>query len=54
MGEKGKEDPEMKAFLIDTDVLIDHLRGEEKARRFLQQWKTPEASLHYSVFLFFF
>jgi len=49
MGEKGKEDLEMKAFLIDTDVLIDHLRGEEKARRFLQQWKPPEASLHYSV-----
>ena len=39
----------MKACLIDTDVLIDHLRGEEKARRFFKESISQEASLYYSV-----
>ena len=39
----------MKRFLIDTDVIIDHLRGEEKARDFLKQIKSGETDILYSV-----
>ncbi len=39
----------MRPRLIDTDVLIDHLRGEEKARRFFRETLSQEISLHYSV-----
>ena len=38
----------MKRYLIDTDVIIDHLRGERKARDFLKQIK-EEADILYSV-----
>ena len=38
----------MKAHLIDTDVLIDHLCGEEKARRFFKESISQEASLYFS------
>jgi hypothetical protein len=49
MGEKSKKGDGMKRYLLDTDVLIDHLRGEEKAHQFLGQL-TPETSLvFYSV-----
>ena len=39
----------MKRFLIDTDVIIDHLRGEKEARDFLKQIKSIEADILYSV-----
>ena len=39
----------MKRCLIDTDVIIDHLRGEEKARDFLKMIKAEEADILYSV-----
>lgn len=39
----------MKRCLIDTDVMIDHLRGEEKARDFLKMSKAEEADILYSV-----
>ena len=39
----------MNRCLIDTDVIIDHLRGEEKARDFLKQLKAEEADILYSV-----
>lgn len=38
-----------KLYLLDTDVLIDHLRGQEKARKLLQGMKQEGASLFYSV-----
>ena len=39
----------MKRCLIDTDVIIDHLRGEEKARDFLKMIKAEEADIFYSI-----
>ncbi len=39
----------MKRCLIDTDVIIDHLRGEERARDFLKQMKAEDADILYSV-----
>lgn len=39
----------MNAYLIDTDVLIDHLRGVEKAYRFMQEIKSRESAVFYSV-----
>ena len=39
----------MKRYLIDTDVIIDHLRGERKARDFLKQIKEEESDILYSV-----
>lgn len=39
----------MKQCLIDTDVIIDHLRGEEKAREFLKQIRAEEIDILYSV-----
>jgi len=39
----------MKRFLIDTDVIIDHLRGEEKARNYLRQIKSEHSDVLYSV-----
>ncbi len=39
----------MERCLIDTDILIDHLRGEEKARDFLRQSKSEKSDIFYSV-----
>lgn len=39
----------MERCLIDTDIIIDHLRGEEKARDFLRQTKSEETDILYSV-----
>ena len=39
----------MNRCLIDTNVIIDHLRGEERARDFLKQLKAEEADILYSV-----
>jgi len=39
----------MKRCLIDTDVIVDHLRGEEKARDFLKQIKAEETDILCSV-----
>ena len=39
----------MRRCLIDTDVIIDHLRGEERARDFLKQMKAEDADILYSV-----
>ncbi len=39
----------MKRFLIDNDVIIDHLRGEEKARSYLRQIKSEHSDVLYSV-----
>ena len=39
----------MKRYLIDTDIIIDHLKGVERARDFLKQIKTEEAEILYSV-----
>ena len=39
----------MERYLIDTDVLIDHLRGEEKAVRFLKQLRPQKAFIFCSV-----
>lgn len=39
----------MKRCLIDTDIIIDHLRGEEKARDFLKQIKSEDSDTLYSV-----
>ena len=39
----------MTAYLIDTDVLIDHLRGVEKAYRFMQEIESQESAVFYSV-----
>ena len=39
----------MTAYLIDTDVLIDHLRGVEKAYRFMQEIESRESAVFYSV-----
>ncbi|MBM4329691.1 MAG: type II toxin-antitoxin system VapC family toxin [Deltaproteobacteria bacterium] len=39
----------MNACLIDTDVLVDHLRGEEKAYKFLEHMNAREATVFYSV-----
>ena len=39
----------MKRFLIDTDVIIDHLRGKEKARSYLRQIKSEHSNVLYSV-----
>ena len=39
----------MKRCMIDTDVIIDYLRGEEKARDFLKMIKAEEADILYSV-----
>jgi predicted nucleic acid-binding protein len=36
-------------YLIDTDILIDHLRGETKARDFLKEAKIQGGELCYSV-----
>lgn len=35
----------MKRYLIDTDVLIDHLRGENKARDFLHDLRPSQADV---------
>lgn len=39
----------MKGCLIDTDIIIDHLRGVERARDLLKQIKSEEAEILYSV-----
>jgi predicted nucleic acid-binding protein len=39
----------MERYLVDTDVIIDHLRGEEKARDFLKRMKAEDAEILYSV-----
>jgi predicted nucleic acid-binding protein len=39
----------MERYLIDTDVIIDHLRGEEKARDLLKGIKVKDADILYSV-----
>jgi hypothetical protein len=39
----------MTAYLIDTDVLIDHLRGLEKAYRFMKEIESRESAVFYSV-----
>lgn len=39
----------MERYLIDTDIIIDHLRGEEKARDFLRQIKSGGSDILYSV-----
>ncbi len=39
----------MGKYLIDTDVLIDHLRGEEKALHFLKQLNLQKSQIFYSV-----
>ncbi len=39
----------MSRCLIDTDVIIDHLRGEERALDFLRQMKAEDADILYSV-----
>lgn len=39
----------MKRYLIDTDIIIDHLKGVERARDFLKQIKSEEAEILYSV-----
>jgi predicted nucleic acid-binding protein len=39
----------MNAYLIDTDVLIDHLRGVEKAYRFMQEIEPRQSTVFYSV-----
>jgi len=39
----------MARYLIDTDVIIDHLRGEERARDFLRRKKAEDADILYSV-----
>ncbi len=39
----------MMRYLIDTDVIIDHLRGEEKAHSFLKQSLLRNTTLYYSV-----
>ena len=39
----------MNAYLIDTDVLIDHLRGVDKAYRFMQEIESRESIIFYSV-----
>jgi predicted nucleic acid-binding protein len=39
----------MEQYLIDTDIIIDHLRGEEKARDFLRQIKSGGSDILYSV-----
>jgi predicted nucleic acid-binding protein len=36
-------------YLIDTDIIIDHLRGAERARAFLKQIKSEKAEILYSV-----
>lgn len=39
----------MIKYLIDTDVIIDHLRGEEKAGHFLKQSVSKDVLICYSV-----
>lgn len=39
----------MERYLIDTDIIIDHLRGEEKARDFLRQIRSEGSDILYSV-----
>jgi len=39
----------MERYLIDTDVIIDHLRGIEKARDFLRGVKSEGGEIVYSV-----
>ena len=39
----------MERYLVDTDVIIDHLRGEENARDFLKRMKEEDAEILYSV-----
>jgi predicted nucleic acid-binding protein len=39
----------MERYLVDTDVIIDHLRGEEKARDFLKRMKAEDTEILYSV-----
>ena len=39
----------MKRCLIDTDIIIDHLRGEEKARDFFKQIKSEDSDALYSA-----
>jgi len=39
----------MERYLIDTDIIIDHLRGEEKAQDFLRQIKSGGSDILYSV-----
>lgn len=39
----------MERYLIDTDVIIDHLRGEEEARDLLKGIKVKDAHILYSV-----
>jgi hypothetical protein len=39
----------MEPYLVDTDVIIDHLRGEQKARDFLVRAMTEDSQILYSV-----
>ena len=39
----------MERYLIDTDIIIDHLKGEEKSRDFLKRMKAENADILYSV-----
>ena len=39
----------MERCLIDTDIIIDHLRGEERARDFLRKTRSGETDILYSV-----
>ncbi len=45
MGGSLAKEPEKVNYLIDTDVLIDHLRGEEKAREFLIRCKAADITI---------
>jgi len=39
----------MNRYLIDTDVIIDHLRGMELAKNFLWKIRSEEAGILFSV-----
>jgi hypothetical protein len=49
MGKTKQKGRKMIGYLIDTDVLIDHLRGEEDAWNFLKESGQKEGALFYSV-----
>ena len=44
----------MERYLIDTDIIIDHLKGEEKSRNFLKRMKAENADILYSVITKYF
>lgn len=39
----------MVRFIVDTDVIIDHLRGVEKAKEFLRRFEKKESNGFYST-----